>query len=119
LTDRNKPGVAFWATVVLVGLPLLYVLSFGPACWMVDGGMVAARPVARIYRPIVIVVAKSQWRAPYRIAKAYAGIGGIHPRWTLRRLEDANGLIQMKAGFWPKGSTMHDVPYRFRDEGPD
>jgi hypothetical protein len=31
--SRRKPGVAFWATVVVVGLPLLYVLSFGPACW--------------------------------------------------------------------------------------
>jgi hypothetical protein len=33
MTDRKKPGVAFWATVVVVGLPVLYVLSFGPACW--------------------------------------------------------------------------------------
>src|SRR5882672_7949859 len=33
MTDRKKPGVAFWATVVVVAMPLLYVLSFGPACW--------------------------------------------------------------------------------------
>jgi len=32
MTDRKKPGVAFWATVVLVAL-VLYVASFGPACW--------------------------------------------------------------------------------------
>jgi hypothetical protein len=30
---RKKPGVAFWATVV-VGCLMLYVVSFGPACWM-------------------------------------------------------------------------------------
>ena len=32
-SDRKKPGVAFWATVALV-VVLLYVASFGPACWM-------------------------------------------------------------------------------------
>src|SRR5262245_14028997 len=32
-SDRKKPGVAFWVTVVVVALPLVYVLSFGPACW--------------------------------------------------------------------------------------
>ena len=29
---RKTPGVAFWATVVVVAL-LGYPLSFGPACW--------------------------------------------------------------------------------------
>jgi hypothetical protein len=30
---RKKPGVAFWATVVVACL-LLYPISFGPACWV-------------------------------------------------------------------------------------
>jgi hypothetical protein len=33
--SRKQSGVAFWATVVVVGL-LLYVLSIGPACWLDD-----------------------------------------------------------------------------------
>jgi hypothetical protein len=33
MTDRKKPGVAFWATVVVVVL-LAYPISFGPACWI-------------------------------------------------------------------------------------
>jgi hypothetical protein len=33
MTDRKRPGVAFWATVVVVCL-LLYPLSYGPAVWM-------------------------------------------------------------------------------------
>ena len=33
MTDRKKPGWAFWTTVATVAIPLLYVLSFGPACW--------------------------------------------------------------------------------------
>jgi hypothetical protein len=32
--NHKKPGWAFWATVVAVLLPVLYVLSFGPACWI-------------------------------------------------------------------------------------
>jgi hypothetical protein len=33
MTDSKKPGVAFWATVV-VGPPLLYVLSLVPIWWL-------------------------------------------------------------------------------------
>src|SRR5262249_20222835 len=34
MADRKKPGVAFWATVVVVVALLGYPLSFGPACWL-------------------------------------------------------------------------------------
>jgi hypothetical protein len=34
MTDRKKPGVAFWATVALVAVLAAYPLSFGPACWL-------------------------------------------------------------------------------------
>jgi len=30
--DRKKPGVAFWGTVVLVALLVMYPVSWGPAC---------------------------------------------------------------------------------------
>ena len=33
MTDRKKPGVAFWATVMMVVVLVAYPLSFGPACW--------------------------------------------------------------------------------------
>jgi hypothetical protein len=32
-SHRKKPGVAFWATVVVVVVLVAYPLSFGPACW--------------------------------------------------------------------------------------
>jgi hypothetical protein len=36
MTDRahKKPGVAFWATVLVVVALVAYPLSFGPACWV-------------------------------------------------------------------------------------
>jgi hypothetical protein len=33
MTSRKQPGVAFWATVVVVVALVGYPLSFGPACW--------------------------------------------------------------------------------------
>ena len=35
ITDRKKPGVAFWATVIVVVVLVAYPLSFGPACWLI------------------------------------------------------------------------------------
>ena len=33
MNDRKKTGVWPWVVAMLIGLPVLYVLSFGPACW--------------------------------------------------------------------------------------
>ena len=53
MTDRKKPGVAFWATVVVVAMPLLYVLSFGPACWAAHRGLAEPRHVSLAYEPLL------------------------------------------------------------------
>jgi hypothetical protein len=54
MTDRKKPGVAFWATVVVACL-LLYPLSFGPACWVYSRSedLEIWETVDRIYYPIL------------------------------------------------------------------
>ena len=40
MTNRKKPGWAFWTTVALVAVMVAYPLSFGPACWWSwHGGM--------------------------------------------------------------------------------
>ena len=51
-TDRKKPGVAFWATVVVVAL-VVYVASFGPACWLAFDGRLSKTVVAEAYRPVI------------------------------------------------------------------
>jgi hypothetical protein len=50
---RTKPGVAFWATVVLAVSLLAYPLSFGPPCGLADRGVLTAYDVGTVYRPIV------------------------------------------------------------------
>ncbi len=52
MTDRKKPGVAFWVTVVVVEL-VLYVASFGPACWLSDRHLLPYGAADAIYRPLV------------------------------------------------------------------
>ena len=53
--DRKKPGVAFWATVVLLVLLVGYPLSAGPFMWLYSREYVpdwADAPVACIYAPL-------------------------------------------------------------------
>ena len=55
MTSRKKPGVAFWATVVLVVVLVGYPLSVGPACWITSRieSEQGVRVVTAIYRPLV------------------------------------------------------------------
>jgi multisubunit Na+/H+ antiporter MnhB subunit len=53
MSKHKKPGVAFWATVALAVVLVAYPLSFGPACWLADKGVVSAIKIMRVYRPIV------------------------------------------------------------------
>jgi hypothetical protein len=39
--ERKKPGVTFWATVVMVVTLVAYPLSFGPACWLCEKGVLS------------------------------------------------------------------------------
>ncbi len=54
MTDRKKPGLAFWATVVVV-VPILYVASFGPACWIISRLDAETAWIPTVYRPITII----------------------------------------------------------------
>ena len=53
IVNRREPWAKRTLATVIVGLPVLYVASFGPACWSVDAGPADLEPVARIYRPLV------------------------------------------------------------------
>src|SRR5437868_5112684 len=52
MTDRKKPGWAFWTTVMF-SLPVLYVLSFGPACWISSRSGIGVGVVNSAYQPML------------------------------------------------------------------
>jgi hypothetical protein len=61
---RKKPGVAFWATLVVSGLAL-YSLSFGPWCWIsTRTGAGKRRFVPAIYRPVTALAESSEIARP-------------------------------------------------------
>jgi len=53
MRKTGKPSLAFWATILVVTIPLLYVLSFSVACWLVDCSTLPAWETARVYRPLI------------------------------------------------------------------
>jgi hypothetical protein len=79
-SDRKKPGVAFWATVVVVALLVSYPLSFGPACWINCRTEIGTRHMAVVYRPVCWAWAR--WpgllQTPIRW---YATLGARRDRW--------------------------------------
>jgi hypothetical protein len=53
MSQEPKPSGALWATILVLGIPLFYCLSFGPACWLVTREKLPLRTMASIYRPLV------------------------------------------------------------------
>ena len=76
MSGRRKPSWPLWFTVAVIGLPVLYVLSFGPACWMVRSGNLSIGSAAEIYRPLIRVVSL----APDGVHGLFADLSGKAPR---------------------------------------
>jgi hypothetical protein len=66
--DRKKP-LWPWIVAVLIGPPLIYVASFGPACWFSASDPAIVPQVARFYWPLT------------RAAWAYPGDFAIQALW--------------------------------------
>jgi uncharacterized membrane protein YhaH (DUF805 family) len=69
-----KKRRAFWPWILaaLIGLPVLYIVSFGPACQMVRDGRLSIDVVAQAYCPIVRLANASPDSIRVRIAD-YSG----------------------------------------------
>jgi hypothetical protein len=74
MTDRKKPGVAFWATALLAGL-VLYVASFGPACGLVQRKTLPPAILTSAYQPFVDAASPRAVLSPllWEIAKFFGG----------------------------------------------
>jgi hypothetical protein len=58
----------FWIATGELLLPVLYIASFGPACWLIDRNIISEQPTRAIYRPIIELVARCD--KPIRTAVA-------------------------------------------------
>jgi hypothetical protein len=52
MSEERKP-LWPWIVALLIGLPVVYVASFGPACKLVRRDVLRGGDVAHFYRPIV------------------------------------------------------------------
>jgi hypothetical protein len=53
MTEERKQHLWPWIVAVLIALPVLYVASFGPVCWLANRGVVNHLRVADAYAPLV------------------------------------------------------------------
>jgi hypothetical protein len=60
MTDRKQPGVAFWATVVVLVALVGYPVSFGPAVWLTARGYFRDSTVQSFYLPILWSAAQAE-----------------------------------------------------------
>jgi hypothetical protein len=74
VTSRKKPGIAFWATVVVVAVLVGYPLSFGPACWIATRTGAGYTAVCIIYWPLARLCQNSP-RFVWTMTRAYARSG--------------------------------------------
>jgi hypothetical protein len=95
MADRKKPGVAFWATVVVVGLAL-YILSFGPFSSVRPRMPGPIRGVAVfMYKPVTLFILNGpDWMIdPYL---AYVGFWNREHANMYRLSRDNRRLIQQR-----------------------
>jgi hypothetical protein len=88
MRKRKKPGWAFWLIVALIGLPVLYVASFGPACWITSRCDLSPARLAAAYRPMMWVMGNGP--GPLSDALVWYSFVGSADDWAWRIDETAN-----------------------------
>ena len=53
MDERRKHGWPFWFAVGVIAVSVLYVASFGPACWAVTHRRLPKAPTAFVYDPLL------------------------------------------------------------------
>ncbi len=116
---------AKWTLAVTLSLPVLYVASFGPTCWISSRTGIGSRAVAVVYQPMLRLCMRNTYLGDAFLW--YAAIGtrnGIH---TARDVE-RNIHVQwepMRFDLFPGASTGAQDPLPISDtliepaSGPD
>jgi len=120
MTSRKHPSVALWITVaLLVVVPVLYIASFGPACWISERNGIGERAVSKVFWPIVWV-AETNPRAT-KVVLWYASLGvtsGDSPfivrneiHWKKRVYADFSSLtLLMESTIKPSTGELFTAP---------
>jgi hypothetical protein len=84
--EPNKP-LWSWIAVVLIGIMVLYVASFGPACWISSRTNIGAPVVDVAYHPLLLV-----WlHCPRPVGKSFVWYSS---------LAAADGWMWTASGHW-------------------
>jgi len=94
MSDERRP-LWPWNAALLIGLPVLYVALFGPACWLADNGTFSMRATSIAYRPLLISVP----RFPIPIRKLLRSYAEWYARPTVPSwVSDGTDVIYCEAG---------------------
>jgi hypothetical protein len=103
IVNRRERSVKWTLVARVVGPPVLYVLSFGPACWLaaqiepIEGEPNTLAVLATVYRP-VISLTRSESNPASSMTMQYAR---LLPKGRFGRLRMATFL---KLEYWPPNS---------------
>jgi len=113
MTDRKKPGVAFWATVVVV-VVLAYPLSFGPACWITSRTNVGAEAVPVLFQPLTWAMSPDSETTINRVSRWYAKIGAPDDwEWGPSWEESPSGIGRSVVWWWGLSAYITPPPAFF------
>ena len=99
IKGRTKPGWSFWLIVALIGLPLLYAASFGPACWVVSRTSQSSgawEAVDFMYSPILRAWWHNDSRMTGKLIGSYANLGARDGLTVARTLEGSFSVIPIE-----------------------
>ena len=70
---------AKWTLALAVGLPTIYIATFGPACWVSSRTGIGIEALPWIYRPILALMRIDDSPADLRLRLTLAPLGGKGP----------------------------------------
>src|SRR5262245_45494980 len=85
-SDRKKPGVAFWATVMMVVGLVGYPLSIGPAFWITSRTGFGGDAVSVLYQPLLLL-SWDDLNGPRRPLRSYLFLMAAYD-WCISRGPD-------------------------------
>lgn len=91
MSEERKRTVWPWIVALLVGLPVLYVASFGPACWLVGQKIIEPERVATYFSPVISLLdtSKTACRSMHSLlsltTSVYNGFTHVCAHFTFRK----------------------------------